>query len=63
MADPRRSTDGTPPSTPAWVKVLGIIAAVVIVAIVILALVGGEHGPGRHIPGGDSGAHNSARAA
>jgi hypothetical protein len=57
MADPPRSHDPKPPSTPRWVKVSGIIAAVVVVAIVVLALAGGEHGPGRHIPGGDNGGH------
>ncbi len=54
MADPPRSPDPKPPSTPRWVKVSGIIAALVIVALVILALAGGEHGPGRHLPGDDN---------
>jgi hypothetical protein len=54
MADPRRSTDAKPPATPRWVKVSGLIAAVVVVAIVILALAGGQHGPGRHLPAGDN---------
>jgi uncharacterized membrane protein len=40
------------PSTPRWVKVSGIIAVVVVVLIVVLVLAGGEHGPGRHAPGG-----------
>jgi len=58
MADPPRSPDPKPHSTPRWVKVSGIIAAVVMVAIVILALAGGgEHGPARHLPGGDNGGH------
>ena len=33
-------------------KVLGIIAAVVVVAFVILLIAGGEHGLSRHLPGG-----------
>ena len=58
MADPPRSQDPTPPSTPRWVKVSGIIAAVVIVAIIILALAGGGgHSPGRHLPGGGDDGH------
>jgi hypothetical protein len=55
MADPPNSPDPRPPSTPRWVKVSGIVAAVVVVAIVISALAGGEHGPGRYMPGGDNG--------
>ena len=52
---PRGGNDrASPPGTPRWVKVSGIIAAVVIVAIVILALAGGEHGPSRHQPGDDN---------
>lgn len=41
--------------TPRWVKVFGLIALVVIVLFVVVMLVGGgEHGPGRHSPGGGS---------
>ncbi len=58
MADPDRSSDSKPPTTPRWVKVAGIIAAVVVVAVVILALIGGGHGPARHLPGdGDPTGH------
>jgi hypothetical protein len=51
---PRVGPDRTsPPGTPRWVKLFGIIAAVVVVVvIVILALAGGEHGPGRHLRDG-----------
>lgn len=51
MADP------SPYSTPRWVKVFGIIALGLILLIVIMMFtgVGGEHGPGRHIPSGDAG--------
>ncbi|PAE36667.1 hypothetical protein [Bacillus sp. 7884-1] len=40
----------TPPSTPRWVKVFGIIAIVLILLFVILKLtgIGGNHDPGRH---------------
>lgn len=43
-----------PPDRPKWVKaslVVTLIVAAVVVLIVILS--GGEHGPGRHLPGGD----------
>jgi hypothetical protein len=52
--DPREdsgveSEGGSPPGTPRWVKVCGIIALVLVVVIVVLLLVGGgSHGPGRH---------------
>ena len=41
---------------PRWVKVLGIVVAVVVLLVVALMFVGGgEHGPGRHAPSGDAG--------
>ena len=60
MADlpPGKSDDGprlrpaSPPARPRWVRVFGIIAAVVVVAFVILLIAGGDHGPNRHSPGG-----------
>jgi hypothetical protein len=46
---------GTTTGTPRWVKVFGAIALVVIMLFVVVVLVGGgEHGPGRHTPGGGS---------
>jgi hypothetical protein len=54
MTDYPRSPNPTPPATPRWVKVSGIIAVVVVVLVVIMALAGGEHGPSRHLPGGDN---------
>ncbi len=45
------------PSTPRWVKVLGIIALVLILLMAILHLTGvqgpGNHGPGQHVPARD----------
>lgn len=43
-----------PYRTPRWVKVVGITALVLalLVAIVLLTGIGGEHGPGRHVPSG-----------
>lgn len=44
------------PKVPRWVKVLAIIAVVVALAvIVVMKISGGQHGPGRHLPGGSSG--------
>jgi hypothetical protein len=45
------------PGMPRWVKVSGIIVIVLIllVAIIVLTGVGGQHGPGRHMPSGDAG--------
>ena len=42
------------PSTPRWVKVSGIIVIVLVLLVVIIMVtgVGGEHGPGRHLPSG-----------
>ncbi len=43
---------GSPYSTPRWVKVFGIIALVLVllVAVVLITGIGSEHGPGRHMP-------------
>jgi hypothetical protein len=45
---------GATTKTPRWVKALGLAAVVVVALFVILQLtgLGGEHGPGRHTPGG-----------
>lgn len=56
MTDPVRGSDQTPPARPAWVKAAMIATAVVIAIGVALAIfAGGDHGPGRHVPGGDHG--------
>lgn len=49
--------DGSPPNMPGWVKVLGIIALILVllIAIHIITGIGGPHGPGSHLPSGDSG--------
>ncbi|MCM3444163.1 hypothetical protein AB3Z07_26955 (plasmid) [Metabacillus halosaccharovorans] len=47
-------TKDRPPSTPRWVKISGIIAIIIILLVVILMFIGGgNHGPGRHLPGGE----------
>lgn len=47
---------GSPPGTPRWVKVFGIIGLVLILLLVGVKLIGGgNHGPGRHLRSGDPG--------
>ncbi len=49
--------DLPPYRTPRWVKIVAIIALVLLllVGIVLLTGVGGDHGPGRHLPAGGAG--------
>lgn len=67
MADPPRYSDTgddngvgpdheSPPRMPRWVKVGAIIIGILVVLFVILQLagIGGDHGPGRHLSGGDA---------
>jgi hypothetical protein len=59
MADPPHHRDpgeaadrGSPPGMPRWVKVSGIIVAVlVLVLVIVMLLAGGDHGPRRHSSG------------
>jgi hypothetical protein len=66
MADPPRSRDpveaadlaadrGSPPGMPRWVKVSGIIVAVLVLLLVIVLLLSGGHGPRRHLSDGAAG--------
>jgi hypothetical protein len=67
MADPPRPRDpgeaadlaadrGSPPGMPRWVKVFGLIVAVlVLLLVIVLLLAGGSHGPRRHLSGGAAG--------
>jgi hypothetical protein len=49
------SDPGSTTGTPRWVKVFGLVALIVIVLFVVVILTGGgEHGPGRHTPGGSN---------
>ena len=52
MADPPRSPDIEPHTTPRWVKVSAIIAAVVVLLVLIVLVTRpGGHGPSRHTGG------------
>jgi hypothetical protein len=66
MADPPRARDpgeatdlaaegGSPPGMPRWVKVSGIIVAVLVLLLVIVLLISGGHGPRRHLSDGAAG--------
>jgi len=55
MTSPQQRDSESPPRTPRWVKVFGIIILVVVLLFVILKFIGGgRHGPGRHRPTGDT---------
>jgi hypothetical protein len=60
--DPR-STTSTPPGTPRWVKVSAIIAIVLVLLVLItMFVVGGNHGPGRHLPSSGTGGFTAPSA-
>jgi uncharacterized cupredoxin-like copper-binding protein len=60
QAQPDRGM-GDRPSTPRWVKALGIGIVVVALLVVIVVLVsGGEHGPGRHAASARPATHSPA---
>ncbi len=46
-----------PYRTPRWVIIVGIVALglALLVGIIMFAGVGGDHGPGRHLPSGGAG--------
>lgn len=45
------------PGAPRWVKISGIVVAVLALLVVIIILAGGgRHGPGRHMSSTDAGA-------
>jgi hypothetical protein len=62
MIDTPRSPDDidavpereSPPRTPRWVKWSVIVVGVLVLLLLSLPLLGVQHGPGRHLPGGDA---------
>lgn len=40
---------GTAPGIPRWVKISGLVVALIAIFIAVMLLAGGEHGPGRHM--------------
>jgi hypothetical protein len=43
---------GEHPGLPGWVKVSGIVVAILVMALIVIMLIaGGDHGPGRHATG------------
>ncbi len=55
MAEPPQTSESKPPTTPRWVKVLGMITLVAVLLVVVMMVAsGGQHGPSRHAPGGDA---------
>lgn len=43
------------PGTPRWAKAFGLVVLALAILFVLVQLVGGgDHGPGRHLPGGGS---------
>ena len=49
MRQDNRSRQGAP----RWVKVLGVVAAILVVLLLVMVVsgIGGPHGPGRHLSG------------
>ncbi|MBY3184232.1 hypothetical protein RWK44_21170 [Rhizobium sp. 25PS6] len=45
------------PGMPRWVKISGVVLAVAILlaAVLMISGIGGQHGPGRHLPLADTG--------
>ena len=55
--DPEGASDSPAadhPGAPRWVKVFVALAVLVVLAVGVKLLVGGGHGPGRHLGGGES---------
>lgn len=57
MTDPYPDKNADTTGTPRWLKVSGIIAALLVLLVIgmMLLLGGGEHRPSRHAPAGDGG--------
>jgi hypothetical protein len=46
---------GSAAGTPRWVKVFGIVVALVLLVVIVMVAAGGSHGPDRHLPSGGAG--------
>lgn len=47
--EPHSEAEAPHPGLPGWVKISGIVVAVLVLALVLAMVVaGGEHGPARH---------------
>ncbi|WP_032998319.1 hypothetical protein [Rhizobium leguminosarum] len=49
------------PGMPRWVKISGAVLtmAILLAAVLMVSGIGGQHGPGRHLPLGDTGRQGS----
>ncbi len=54
MADHEASGAGSRPGAPRWVKVIGLVVAVLVALVLLVQWTGiaGDHGPGRHLSSG-----------
>ncbi len=54
MTDHEASRGASRPGAPRWVKVIGLVVAVLVALVLLAQLTGiaGDHGPGRHLPAG-----------
>ena len=54
MTEHEASRDEAQPGVPRWVKVIGLVMAVVVALVLLAQLTGvaGDHGPGRHLSRG-----------
>lgn len=57
MQPDRERTPATPPPTPRWVKVFGIVVLLVAVLVGGMLLLG--HGPGQHVPSSNTLQHST----
>ena len=61
---PARTSDAGYPGTPRWVKLSGIVVLILVLLVVgAMVALGGQHGPGRHLPAGAPGGPGSETAS
>lgn len=63
LPNSNNDTKERPPSTPRWVKISVIIVIILVLLFFLVKFtgLGGNHGPGRHIPGGEPTAQSDER--